>query len=142
MSRIEHKRVGLYACIDPENKRELRERTAEVSLGVNAVYQKPKWKLAQIYWDYEPSVPLSERRAYQNFENDASSEAIDILNMWSLRQLSRDRDEIVQSLALLRKYNITLHTYIEEINSSIISDALILDLWFMGIGQSGSEPLL
>lgn len=35
-------------------------------------------------------------------------------------------------LALFRKYNITLRTHIEEIDSSIISDNLILDLWFMG----------
>ena len=74
--------------------------------------------------------------------NDASGNKIDIIYMWSLRQLSRDRSEIEGFLSLLRKYNITLHTYIEEIDSSIMSDNLILDLWYMGIGEMGSEPLL
>lgn len=133
MEKIDHKRVAAYACFDPADRAGLRERTGEISFVVKEVYAKPKWKLAQLYWDYEPDVPIAERRAYNDLVNDAAGENIDIVYMWSLRQLTRDREEIKIFLALLRRYNITLRTHIEEIDSSVISDNLILDLWFMGI---------
>lgn len=132
MDRIDHKRVAAYICFDPGDTGGLRDRSMEMSFVVKEIYLKPKWKLAQLYWDYEPSVPMTERRAYKDFAADASERKVDIVYMWSIRQLSRDRGEITNFLALFRKYNITLRTHIEEIDSSIISDNLILDLWFMG----------
>jgi len=133
MDRIDHKRVAAYICFDPEDTAGFRDRSVEMNYVVQEIYLKPKWKLAQLYWDYEPCSPMTERRAYKDFVADASEQKVDIVYMWSIRQLSRDRGEITNFLALLRKYNITLCTHIEEIDSSIISDNLILDLWFMGM---------
>lgn len=132
MDRIDHKRVAAYICFDPGDTAGLRDHSVEMNYVVKEIYLKPKWKLAQLYWDYEPCAPVTERRAYKDFETDASERKVDIVYMWSIRQLSRDRGEITNFLALLRKYNITLRTHIEEIDSSIISDNLILDLWFLG----------
>lgn len=133
MDRIDHKRVAAYTCFASGDVADLRDKSLEMRFIVKAVYVKPKWKLAQLYWDYEPGKPMTERRAYKDFVDDASGRKIDILYMWSIRQLSHERKEIEEFLALLRKYNITLRTHIEEIDSSIISDNLILDLWFIGM---------
>ena len=133
MDRIDHKRVAAYICFDPGETTGLRDRSIEMNYVIKEIYLKPKWKLAQLYWDYEPCSTMTERRAYKDFAADASEQKVDIVYMWSIRQLSRDRGEITSFLVLLRKYNITLRTHIEEIDSSIISDNLILDLWFMGM---------
>ena len=136
------KRVAAYFCIDPGNVKNMKYRSLEMNTVVNMVYHKSKWKLAQTYLDYEPGLPITERHAYKNLERDAPEDKIDILCMWSIRQLSRERSEITSFLSLLRKHNITLRTHIEEIDSSVISDNLILDLWYIGIGERGSEPQL
>ena len=132
MDRIDHNRVTAYICFDPGATSGLRDRSMEMRFVDKEISLKPKWKLAQLYWDYEPCAPVTGRRAYKDFVADASEQKVDIVYMWSIRQLSRDRGEISNYLALLRKYNITLHTHIEEIDSSIISDNLILDMWFIG----------
>ena len=100
MDRIDHKRVAAYACFDPEEKAGLRDRSREMGFVVKEVYPKPKWKLARLYWDYEPGIPVAERHVYQDFVHAAAGGAIDILYMWSIRQLSRDRDEIARFLRI------------------------------------------
>ena len=132
MSGINHKKIAIFACFDPEDRVGLVDRSIEIKFLVREVYGKPQWKLAQLYLDYEGNLPLAERKTYQDFLKDAMEGKFDILYMWSLRQLSLDAGEIKPLLEHLRKYRITLRTHIEEFDTSVISDNLILDIWAAG----------
>lgn len=69
MDRIDHKRVAAYICFDPGDTAGLRDHSVEMNYVVKEIYLKPKWKLAQLYWDYEPCAPVTERRAYKDFRD-------------------------------------------------------------------------
>lgn len=134
MKNIEHKRVAVYACEDLDDKQNLSLRSHELNETIIAVYKNPRWKMARLYMDHELKLPLADRHAYKDFAKDASENKIDILCMWSLRQMTQDEAEFEKLLAFLRKKGIILKTLLEEIDTSVNRDAMVYALWRMGIG--------